>query len=70
MCSQEVEFLVEATLLSDKVADNLWVLVVERSHGTVFLRVTNPGVQIGNLVGVHAGGRHLDGASPIEVIVT
>ena len=37
VCSQEVEFLVEATLLSDKVADNLWVLVVERSHGAVLL---------------------------------
>lgn len=70
MCSQEVEFLVEATLLSDKVADNLRVLVVERGHGAVLLGVTNPGVQIGNLVGVHAGGRHLDGTSPVEVVVT
>ncbi len=37
VCSQEVEFLVEAALLSDKVADDLWVLVIKRSHGAILL---------------------------------
>jgi len=66
-----VEFLVETKLLSDVVSDHfLPTLLGVRSHCAHLFRVANPGVQIGDLVGIHAWGRHFNGTSPIEVIVT
>ena len=39
------------------------------AHGHAFLGVTDASEQVGDLVRIHARSRHLDRASPVEVIV-
>ena len=58
-------------MLPDVVSDHfLAALLGVRSHSANLFRVANSGVQIGNLVGIHAWGRNFDGTGPIEVVVT
>ena len=59
----------ERLLLSDVVRDLLRRLVAQVGHGSRLLGVANACEQVSNLVRVHAWGRHLDWASPVEVIV-
>lgn len=66
-----MKFLVETKLLPDVVSDHfLAALLGVRGHSAYLFRVANSGVQIGDLVGIHAWGRHFDGTGPIEVVVT
>ena len=57
-------------MLPDIIRDLLRRLVTEVAHGARLLRVSDTGEQVGDLVGVHARGGHLDRASPVEVVMT
>lgn len=63
--------MVERLLLRDKVSELLSCEVgaLRLCQCLHSLAVANVGEEVGNLVGVHAWGRHFDGTRPVEVVV-
>ena len=59
----------QGLLLSDVVSNLLGALVAELGHVASLLRVADASEEVCDLVGVLAGCRNFDGASPVEVEV-
>lgn len=63
MPSQEEEFLIEGLLAPGEVGN------ICLADLLALLRVADASEQVGDLVGVHARGGHLDGTRPVEIVV-
>lgn len=70
--SQEEELLLEGAVeRADVIGDALWVVLgIEVLHNACLLREADACEKISNFVRVHAWSRHLDGACPIEIVMT
>ena len=69
MASQVEELVSERSLVDNVVLDFLWIHLGQILRHLGLGRVSNSREQVCDFVRIHAGSRHLDRASPVEVIV-